>query len=761
MLSADALAALERAHAPVNPPLPIRSDEESSVGSSNVSSIRSHDDTTVVTEGVGIVRSEHEAGTVRARKSVDKWILAALRSLNCSVSDLVSTSTFEPNDELFSHVHKQLADWRTSMTRARDAGVVDDRTYILDRAPPECVLAKARSWFIEHVNTIRAAHGVRQVDNTWARTLPGVQADAKVVNRDTRVAKASDGSLYHHKHDLAPSYDEMTSMCLVGFTGDVRVDEDVLDACEAGMSIAIYLPTGARGSELRNMVIQSIGYEEVPHESSGTSFECLKLTAFDTKTRDHHLNQFLPTSNPWRCGIGAFGISLLIRVRRYGPPPFGMERSDASWKVIGSSTGSSFDRRLRDVFNLAGVRRQSGDPLTYLGRHFGTRVLQHQGGTAEGGAARRGHRNGTASHHYTETPLQDLLRLMGNDPTAPFVPAHLQQWLFPHADVVLRLLFPALFVEVESVARRQREVDAMRGNSERVRADEHLLSRERMLRGIRLACRTALLCLVARPRKWQQWTILETERSVWQHGLGVRVIAALFAGNVDAVRGMDALASHVRRAEETEIAARAMCPAQRQTLAVVDALQQFSDRQHQRETALIAQQQALFQTLVTGGGGSSSPTTTQMLSVGNAASSSSASASVPPPPTPQVASSAPLAGVRAKRKAQQQNDVAYVSSWPTVADALDYARSTLVPLEREQGTEWRIIKIDKDREDKSRDRQWKFYRRLAVAVGMSSVDALQARLDAAKSITDLFRDLKREQQTMADANAIADRVLGL
>eukprot|EP00966_Prymnesium_polylepis_P114606 2648120-Prymnesium_polylepis.1 len=56
----------------------------------------------------------------------------------------------------------------------------------------------------------------------------------------------------------------------------------------------------------------------------------------------------------------------------------------------------------------------------------------------------------------------------------------------------------------------------MRGMSDKVRTEEQLNDRERLLRSIRFACRMALCCLVARPRSWMQWEIMKDESSVWQ-----------------------------------------------------------------------------------------------------------------------------------------------------------------------------------------------------------------------------------------------------
>merc|ERR1711965_1056816 len=125
---------------------------------------------------------------------------------------------------------------------------------------------------------------------------------------------------------------ELITMTYVGWSGDQRVHADAL---ESGMSLALYLPTGARCSELKKMHLQSLGYEAIQHEKSGLTFECLKLTAFQTKTKEQHLNQVLPHSNPWRCGVALLGLSVLVRVAQHGPPPFTMQTDERSWKIFG------------------------------------------------------------------------------------------------------------------------------------------------------------------------------------------------------------------------------------------------------------------------------------------------------------------------------------------------------------------------------------------------------------------------------------------
>ena len=314
------------------------------------------------------------------------------------------------------------------------------------------------------------------------------------------------------------------------------------------MSVAVFLPTGARGSELKKMHLQSLGYEPIPCEKVGEIYRCIKMTAFECKTKDQSLNQFLASSNPWSCGVGALGTCILLRVKIFGPPPLSMKLDASSWKMIGTSVGKSLDRRLNDVFAIAGVRRQTGDPLTYLGRHFGTRYLQHQGGSSEGNAARRNHSSGT-TFSYSECPLPDLLILMGNDASNPFVPAHLHSSLFPYADAVLQIIFPQIKEWRNMIDARHVEVDSMGRKSIHMRTVEQLNDKEKILNAIEYVCRVSLLCLVARPRTWQKWSIIESESTMWQRAKTNRVVQKLFAKNPAAILAMNELALQVRRRE--------------------------------------------------------------------------------------------------------------------------------------------------------------------------------------------------------------------
>ena len=589
-------------------------------------------------------------GTTNAYNSLEKWIVAALRKLGKDKTDLL-LPTFEPNDALCSQIHGVIAEWHTARTTARDAGVLDRRASELEKPPPQDCLVKSRGWILRYINQARAEEGISMIaDDKWGRKLAGVRADARAVNKKTKELKAEAGTLYHHKHDLAPSPEEVMTACYVGFSGDQRVHAEVLDSLETGMAFALSFPTGARAGELKKLQLQSIGHEEMRDETSGLSFICLKLTAFETKTKAQHLNQILAHSNPWRCGVGLLGVSLLVRVKMYGAMPFTMQTDASSWKVIGTNV-DTLDDRLKAMFRVAGVRRQLHDTLLNTGRHYGTRLLQHAGGSAEGGAARRGHSNGTAAFHYTECPLPDLLKSAGNNSAKPFIPAHHQSDLYPLADAVLLIIFSELDAEEKALDARQKEVDAMRAFAEKVRTEEQLNDRQRLLRSIRFACRMALCCLVARPRTWKMWAILEDEGTIWQRATSEnhRVVVTLFAGNKDAIEAMNALALGVRRLEEAEIAAGLTSPDKAITTQVVTAINEMRSAAAAREAEMLKQQQAMFRQLMS-----------MVTSDGEA----------PPPPKPlppppseappaeppvvSVATSTPLAGTRIKQKRESQ-----------------------------------------------------------------------------------------------------------
>ena len=348
---------------------------------------------------------------------------AAIASLGREPAHLL-TAAHEPDDKLASDVHGVIAAWLVKRTTAREAGVVDAREDMMDRSPPQEAAIKARGWMLRYTNAARAAQGMRELPSEWGRTLANRRADSRAINTSTREKKAASGALYHHKHDFAPSNEEIEAMTHAGFVGDKRVHGNELDALEAGMAIALYMATGARGSELKKMHLQSLGHETIQDERSGTAFECLKLTAFETKTKDRHLNQLLAHAHPWRDGVGLFGLSLLVRVQSHGPPPFSMHTDENSWKVFGTST-RTLDDRLKAAFNVAGVRRQTSDPVTYLGRQYGTSARAScSTRAARRRAARRA--RGTRGARATTTPSARCPTCCASRGTTPTHPSCLR-----------------------------------------------------------------------------------------------------------------------------------------------------------------------------------------------------------------------------------------------------------------------------------------------------------------------------------------------
>ena len=689
---------------------------------------------------IGQPRAEHTSGHTIAINSLEKWALAALAKLGHTASDLV-TDSHEPNNELASLVMETVAGWYLENKTAGDAGVVSSDANALSRPPPAENQLKLRSWIRRHINEERAKYRLPILSKEWGSLLANGKANARMVSKMKMSRKKESGALFHSKKDLNPSPEDLTAMTLSAFLGDARVDADILDSVEAGMAIAVYMQTGARGEELKSMFIQSLGHEVLCHERAGLRFPCLKLTAFQTKTKEHHLNQFLAHSNPWRCGVGLLGVSFLLRVQMFGPPPFLMETNSSSWKLFGTKV-STLDRRLKSTFEIAGLRRQTNDPLTYLGRHHGSRMLQHNGGSAEGGAARRGHGNGTASYSYTECPLPDLLRLVGNDAHTPFCPAHLTPELYPLVDKVVDILFPHLTAEEAAMASRNSIVDNMPvGKSERVRAEEHLVDRERLLRAIRFVCRTALCCFTARPRTWAKWEILVDIRSLWARrgDANQRVYVSLaslecvcvcyarvptlssayvngclpsvgrlhtlFKDSAEGIRAMDELANATRRFEDSEIAARAASPDMIGAAKITTLVETMLSKMATNQEQLIS----IVRTVSPVAGG---------VVCSPLQSSSSATEALPASEPLALAVSSPLHNVKAKRKRIPQEDVEPFTKWSTVQAALAYARETLVPREQEHGAAWRIITRDDGGQDRSRHKQWGNYKTMAIAVGI-------------------------------------------
>ena len=229
-------------------------DDDGSVVSSNVESITASEGTgtnesttpTVLADPehyvVGQSRdfSGHADGTTNAYNSVEKWIVAALKLHGKAIADLVRLPSYDPNDSLCADVHSTIADWHTTRTTGHDAGIVDSRPFALERTPPQDCLVKTRGWLARYVNQRGAEQKVSLLLERWARNLACVKADARQVNKTTKQVKAASGTLYHHKHDMAPTQEQLNSMTCIGFSGDQRCHANTLDALEAGMAIGLY-----------------------------------------------------------------------------------------------------------------------------------------------------------------------------------------------------------------------------------------------------------------------------------------------------------------------------------------------------------------------------------------------------------------------------------------------------------------------------------------------------------------------------------------
>ena len=142
--------------------------------------------------------------------------------------------------------------------------------------------------------------------------------------------------------------------------------------------------------------------------------------------------------------------------------------------------------------------------------------------------------------------------------------------------------------------------------------------------------------------------------------------------------------------------------------------------------------------------------------------------SAPPPPVSVISTA--TAGARVKHKRESQDEVAHFSSWSSMSDAIEYAAKELAPREKEEGASWRILKREDGREDKSRDKQWRCYRSIAIATGMlvrsgktyeEALASIQARFESfgAKAHTPLLREINEEIKKIRDGDALAREVL--
>ena len=782
LLTARALAEHNAEATAPSTPVSARSSAPSSASSSCSSNPLSSASTPRETEGVriGQTTSAHTEKTEAAYNSGKKWTNRALEKLGATWDDLILNpdTTCDPNDELASRVHNLVCEWQRNHTTARELGIKTHTQSKQDCGPPVEIYRLVKANLRDYINAKRDDKHIGLLDSKWARNLAGARNDTVSIHLQSNDERCRDGSRYHNRQDLTLTHQQMMTMSVVGLTGSARVDADLLHSVETGAAFAIWNPTGARTSELTRADMQSLGVETIEYESNGTRWPCMHFMSLNTKTGSDHRNMFLPTSNPWMCGVAGLGMSILVRIRNYGHgPPLSMCNNSDSWKIL-ITTGEkkTMDRRLNTLFELAQCRRQKRDVLSYAGRHIGTRNLQHQGGTAEGGAARRNHKQGNAAHHYITVPLGDLQRLSGNyaDDRA-FVPAHLTGGtLHDLTDATLRLIYASLFDDRDKIERMNAEVDAARGDRVKKRTELQLCDLERLNDGVLFACRTTLLCLVARPRKWERWTIDESQLSLWEQwlrdGNSVRTIQFLFSDRPDAIAAMSALADAVRVCELSEIRARQASPSDASTHAMATTMRDIQNDNRVEQERLVtesrAQQQQILEYMATlmGGSGNTSPPPPPPPPV-------SFSSAPPPAATVPVAAPSclcdplPRCGVKRARDEVSRDVIVPVAKWSRVSEMVDYARDHVARMDREQGSTWRVLHKPDGRVDNSVQRHYLAYRRVCAAVGVTSVEDVQTEMDTCgKSITKWLDGLAAANNARANPLVLetaANRVMGV
>ena len=494
-----------------------------------------------------------------------RWVEKALREQGRRLSDLVGDE--EPDSALAASVHNRIATWfcrDQTMDFFSAGGIAACR-----RTLPKDCLSKARNFMYTYINSVRAKAKKPSLPIEWGRQLAGQKLDVKNVTEHAVEKEKKSGAIFHHKKDFAPDYDILVTMCRCGWDATGKVHASTLDALEAGMAIAVYLLTGARGSELKKMVLQDMGRTKHQDTEAGEEFFGLRLMAHLNKTSVLHLNELMCHSHPWMCGIGLIGLSILVRMKQSGThPPFTMGVDDQTWHLFGTKT-TTIDARINEVYKCAASASEEGEdadtekgyPVTYLGRHRGTVLLQNEGGSKDGGEARTGHHSGgTARKHYSGMPAPDMQRLTGTNPNNPRLAAHLKhERTHAAAETVLLKHVPAyqaVKAEIEAVKARMAQVRQLSADrAKAVRTEEQLVTRFRYLRSLIFACQTALCCIVARPRTWKGWVIDQSTQSLWEmRGPTSRAVWELFdLGSAPCCPEMDELAAVVRELEEEEI----------------------------------------------------------------------------------------------------------------------------------------------------------------------------------------------------------------
>ena len=514
-----------------------------------------------------MLSSGNSPATCRGYKSALRWVEKALREQGKRLSDLVDGDQ-EPASELAASVHNRIATWfcqDKTMDFFRTGGIAACR-----RTLPKDCLSKARNFMYTYINSVRAKVGKPSLPIEWGRQLAGQKLDVKKVTEHAVDKEKKSGSIFHHKKDFAPPWDMLVMMCRCGWEATSKVHGNTLDALEAGMAISVYLLTGARGSELKKMVLQDLGDTKHQDTRAGEEFFGLRLMAHLTKTMVLHLNELMCHSHPWMCAVGLIGLSILLRMKQKRThPSFKLGVDDNTWHLFGTKT-TTIDARINEVYKCTASACEDGEdadtqrgyPVTYLGRHRGTILLQDEGGSKDGGEARTGHfSSGTAHPNYSGMPAPDRQRLTGTNPDNPRLAAHLRQ------DRTQAAADKALIKHVPGYSAIKAEFGAVKARMEYIRktystdrakamrTDEQLCTRRRYLRSLILVCQTAVCCIVARPRTWKRWVIDQSAQSLWEMRCPTsRAVWELFdLGSVPECPEMDELAAVVRELEEEEI----------------------------------------------------------------------------------------------------------------------------------------------------------------------------------------------------------------
>ena len=725
-----------------------------------------------------LMSSGNTPSTCRGYMSAHGWVVAALLSTGHKLADLVDQN-LDANNELAASVHTLIADWFCKGVTTDQVGIqgIASRQRKL---PKEC-LSKARNFMYTYINARRAMAFKPTLDTGWGKQLAGHKLSVRAVTTHAVAEMRRTGTLFHDKKDFAPNYEILERMTYCGWTGTDRVHGNILHSVEAGMAIAVYLLTGARGSELKKMVLQDMGWTEFQDCRAGETFMGLRLMAHLNKTSVLHLNELMCHSHPWLCGVGLVGLSILIRIKTLRqPPPFKMGVDEETWHLFGTSV-STLDSRINEIYMVAAAHTENGDPVTYLGRHLGTRLLSDQGGSKDGGEARTGHHSGgTARKHYMGMPAQDKQRLTGTLPEHPRLASHLHGSLNTLSDAVIAAIpgFAPIFFELETIRARLETINTTMNavDGKRARTAEQLCTRERYLMSIVFACRTAVCCLVARPRTWKRWVIEADKPSIWERqrrgDTCQRAATELFGTHLCPT--MNALANGVRELEDIELQqvaqmesphiasllaeSRAAADA-RAALRLERQIAELHIHYSRREAAVLSFTETLLVL----------PLDRQRYDELRTQLPTIATSTLAPIPAPQPS---PLHAAHSKLKAKKQRvvqdatDENYtrpltesIKQGETLMSALAYAKDTLVPREARSNS-WRIAS---DGTKTASHARWTEYKMLAAAVGYrlesgdtydQALEQLEVQLQAASSCTSFLRTLRSDDK-------MAKFVLGL